>query len=124
MIHRFSRLAALLAATSLAGAGAGFATAADAPVNVALNERVAETAAAERPLTVMLDHPTGGRFAYFANEGWKFVGRNAHVATADADSTAGVAQPVSLMVDGPTGFVYTYQVEKGWQFAGSVGEVR
>lgn len=116
-----SRLAALAAATAITGFAAGLATAADSAHKVALSEN---PVVAERPLAVMLDQPTGGRFAYFAEEGWKFVGRNGSVAEDAAALTPAAGQPASMMVDGPTGFVYTYIVDKGWQFAGSIGEQR
>lgn len=110
----FRRL--VLAAATLLG---GLAAAADSTLEVAL---VQNGAPGTQALAVMLDQPTGGRFAYFADTGWKFIGRDAELADAGSALTPAAGQPASMMIDGPTGFVFTYIVDKGWKFAGRVGE--
>lgn len=110
----FHRLA-LVAATLFSG----LAAAADSTLEVNFAHN---STAGARPLAVMLDQPTGGRFAYFADAGWKFIGRDAELAEAGSALTPAAGRPASMMIDGPTGFVFTYIVDQGWKFAGRVGE--
>lgn len=87
-------------------------------MTVALNPA---SAAAEQPLSVFVDRPTGGTFVYLAEQGWKYLGRT------DADRLNPLrqdAEAITTMIDGPSGFVYTYTVEQGWKFVGPVGDAR
>lgn len=79
------------------------------------------SAAAERPLSVFVDRPTGGTFVYLAEQGWKYLGRTNvdHLSPAHPGGDA-----ITTMVDGPSGFVYTYAAEQGWTFAGRVGDMK
>lgn len=114
---------ALAAISLLIGLTAGPAVAATSAMKVALADSAHSAQAAERPLSVMFDQPSGHTFAYFADEGWKFSGRNEAAPVSDVASAHAAGQPLSLIVDGPTGFVYSYLVDKGWQFVGRIGDV-
>ena len=117
---------AALAAVSFAGALPAAHALPDGPALIALaapadhQAVAADTADAARPLAVMLDQPTGGRFVYLPEQGWTFAGRQADAAEAATVADAG--QPVSVFIDQPTGFVFTYKVEEGWVFAGTLGK--
>ena len=115
---------AALAAVSFAGVMPVAHAQPEGAIQVALaspaDHAVRTHAAAARPLAVMLDQPTGGRFVYLPEQGWTFAGRQ-----ADAGAAATVAdQPVSLFIDEPTGFVFNYVVDQGWVFAGKMDAAR
>ena len=113
---------AAVAAVSFAGAlSAAYAQPAG-PVQLALAAPTDQIVRAEaaRPLAVMIDQPSGGRFVYLPEQGWTFAGRQADAAEAATVADAG--QPVSVFIDQPTGFVFTYKVEEGWVFAGTLGK--
>lgn len=114
---------AALAAISFAGAMPAAQAAADAPVQLALASPAAhaERVHAERPLAVMIDQPTGGRFVYLPEQGWTFAGRQVDAPVA---TVADAGQPVSLFIDEPTGFVFNYVVDQGWVFAGKLDTAR
>ncbi|MHB1372908.1 MAG: hypothetical protein ACYC5W_09665 [Thauera sp.] len=110
------------AALSFLAAPAAFAQPGGA-VQLALASDVDVSAApaAARPLAVMIDQPTGGRFVYLPEQGWTFAGRQADAQVA---TVAEAGEPVSLFVDEPTGFVFNYVVDQGWVFAGTVDAAR
>ena len=119
---------AAFAAVSLAGALPAAHAQPEGPVELALaapadHQAVAADAAnAARPLAVMLDQPTGGRFVYLPEQGWTFAGRQVDAPTAATVADAG--QPVSLFIDEPSGFVFNYVVDQGWVFAGKLDAAR
>lgn len=117
---------AALAAVSFAGAMPAAHALPDGPALIALaapgGER--ERTQAERPLAVMIDQPTGGRFVYLSEEGWTFAGRQADAPVAAFATGAEAGEPVSLFIDEPTGFVFNYVVEQGWVFAGKLDAAR
>ena len=118
---------AALAAVSFAGALPAAHALPDGPALIALaapadhQAVAADTADAARPLAVMLDQPTGGRFVYLPEQGWTFAGRQVDALAA---TVADAGQPVSLFIDEPTGFVFNYVVDQGWVFAGKLDSVR
>ncbi|HRP24538.1 hypothetical protein [Thauera sp.] len=111
-----------VAAVSFAGALSAAHAQSAGPVQLALAAPADEVVRAEaaRPLAVMLDQPSGGRFVYLPEQGWTFAGSQADAAEAATVAAAG--QPVSVFIDQPTGFVFTYKVEEGWVFAGTLGK--
>ena len=114
-----------LAAISLAGAMPAAHALPDGPTLVALaapGDHPAVSGDAARPLAVMLDKPTGGRFVYLPEQGWTFAGRQADAGAVATVADAG--QPVSLFIDEPTGFVFNYVVDQGWVFAGKLDAAR
>lgn len=119
---------AALAAVSFAGALPAAHAQPEGPVQLALaapaelRAVAANPADAARPLAVMLDQPTGGRFVYLPEQGWTFAGRQADAGAAATVADAG--QPVSLFIDEPTGFVFNYVVDQGWVFAGKMDAAR
>ena len=119
---------AALAAVSFAGALPAAHALPDGPALIALaapadhQAVAADTADAARPLAVMLDQPTGGRFVYLPEQGWTFAGRQADAGAAATVADAG--QPVRLFIDEPTGFVFNYVVDQGWVFAGKMDAAR
>lgn len=113
---------AALAAVSFAGALPAAHALPDGPALIALAAPAEHPAAAARPLAVMLDQPTGGRFVYLPEQGWTFAGRQADAPAAATVAEAG--QPVSLFIDEPTGFVFNYVVDQGWVFAGRLDAAR
>jgi hypothetical protein len=119
---------AALAAVSFAGVMPVAHAQPEGAIQVALaspaDHAVRTHAAAARPLAVMLDQPTGGRFVYLPEQGWTFAGRQADAPVAAAAAAADAGQPVSLFIDEPTGFVFNYVVEQGWVFAGKLDAAR
>ena len=115
---------AALAAVSFAGAMPAAHAQPEGPIQLALASPADQVvrAAAARPLAVMLDQPTGGRFVYLPEQGWTFAGRQVDAPTAATVADAG--QPVSLFIDEPSGFVFNYVVDQGWVFAGKMDAVR
>lgn len=113
---------AAVAAVSFAGALSAAHAQPAGPVQLALAAPTDQIVRAEaaRPLAVMIDQPSGGRFVYLPEQGWTFAGRQADAAEAATVADAG--QPVSVFIDQPTGFVFTYKVEEGWVFAGTLGK--
>ena len=116
---------AALAAVSFGGAMSAAHAQPDGPIQLALAAPTeqAVAAAGARPLAVMLDQPTGGRFVHLPEQGWTFAGRQAD-APAAAATVADAGQPVSLFIDEPTGFVFNYVVDQGWVFAGKLDAAR
>lgn len=119
---KLTRIAALAAASALLGLAPGLSAASEGVVKVALADSARSAQTTERPLSVMLDQPSGNTFAYFAEEGWKFTGHNSASAAPAVANAHAAGQPLSLIVDGPTGFVYSYLADKGWQFVGQVDQ--
>ncbi len=113
-----------LAAVCFAGALPAAHALPDGPALIALAAPAEQAAGAElkRPLAVMLDQPTGGRFVYLPEQGWSFAGRQADAPAAATAAEAG--QPVSVFIDEPTGFVFNYVVDQGWVFAGKLDGAR
>ena len=114
---------AALAAVSFGGAMSAAHAQPDGPIQLALAAPTeqAVAAAGARPLAVMLDQPTGGRFVYLPEQGWTFAGRQVDALAA---TVADAGQPVSLFIDEPSGFVFNYVVDQGWVFAGKLDAAR